>query len=126
MKEDEGEIFITTLAEIDRTLKEVQVYAIEGKTLPQAYDDYQDVFSKEGSDTLPPSRDCDHKIELTGENTLTKSPIYKMSEQELVELKRYLQENLDKGFIAPSSASFISLVLFIKKANSKLWFYIDY
>ena len=55
-----------------------------------AYASYQNVFSKAGSDTLPPYRDCDYKVELIGPNTLTKSPIYKISKLELVKLKYYL------------------------------------
>jgi hypothetical protein len=45
---------------------------------------------------------------------------------ELEELKRYLTENLDKGFIDISQAPFASLVLFIKKLNSSLRFYINF
>ena len=45
---------------------------------------------------------------------------------ELVELKKYLTTNLVKGFIKPSSSLYTSLVLFIKKANRGLRFYIDF
>jgi hypothetical protein len=45
---------------------------------------------------------------------------------ELEELKRYLTENLDKGFINTSQALFASPVLFVKKPNSSLRFYIDF
>jgi len=40
--------------------------------------------------------------------------------------KQYLVDNLDKGFIEPSQAPFISPILFIKKPNSSLHFCIDY
>jgi hypothetical protein len=40
--------------------------------------------------------------------------------EELVVLKKYLLENLDKGFIEPSQAPYSSLVLFIKKPNRGL------
>jgi hypothetical protein len=45
---------------------------------------------------------------------------------ELEELKRYLTENLDKGFIDTSQAPFASPVLFVKKPNSSLRFYINF
>jgi hypothetical protein len=45
---------------------------------------------------------------------------------ELEELKRYLTENLDKGFIDTSQAPFASPVLFVKKPNGSLRFYIDF
>jgi hypothetical protein len=35
-------------------------------------------------------------------------------------------ENLNKGFIINSSSPFASLVLFIKKANRSLHFYVNY
>jgi hypothetical protein len=37
-----------------------------------------------------------------------------------------LIENLDKGFIAYNQVPFVSLILFIKKPNSSLYFYINY
>jgi len=41
-------------------------------------------------------------------------------------IKQYLIDNLDKGFIKPSQAPFASPILFIKKANRGLHFYINY
>ena len=35
-------------------------------------------------------------------------------------------DNLEKGFIEPSQALFASPILFIKKLNRGLYFYIDY
>jgi hypothetical protein len=41
-------------------------------------------------------------------------------------VKQYLVENLYKGFIKASQAPFTALILFIKKPNKGLRFYIDY
>ena len=49
-----------------------------------------------------------------------------MTTEELEEVKRYLTDNLSKGFIEPSQAPFTSPILFVKKANSSLRFYIDF
>jgi hypothetical protein len=49
-----------------------------------------------------------------------------MTTEELKEVKRYLTDNLSKGFIEPSQAPFTSLILFIKKTNRSLRFYIDF
>ena len=49
-----------------------------------------------------------------------------MTTKELEEVKRYLMDNLYKGFIKPSQSPFAALVLFIKKPNSSLRFYIDF
>ena len=54
------------------------------------------------------------------------SLLYKQSAIELKTIKKYLLENLYKGFIKSSKALFILLILFIEKLNSSLWFCMDY
>ncbi|CAL3972653.1 unnamed protein product [Diplocarpon coronariae] len=49
-----------------------------------------------------------------------------MSIPKLEIVKAYLINNLNKGFIKASSAPYTMLVLFVKKANSSLQFYINY
>ncbi len=49
-----------------------------------------------------------------------------MSAEELEVVKKYLIENLDKGFIKSSQALFIALILFTKKSDRSLRFYIDF
>ena len=91
------------------------------------YADFKDVFNKRASDQLPPLRPLvDHKIELTQENNLSHSPLYRMSTEELLAVKEYLVDNLHKGFIVPSSAPFASPVLFVAKPGGGLRFCIDY
>jgi hypothetical protein len=41
-------------------------------------------------------------------------------------MREYLVENLKKGFIKPSDASYSSPVLFVKKKDGSLRFCIDY
>jgi hypothetical protein len=84
------------------------------------------VASKEASNVLPLHWPYDHKIDLTGPNTLSYSPLYKMTTLELEETKRYLIDNLHKGFIEPSQSPFASPILFVKKADGSLRFCIDY
>ena len=61
---------------------------------------------------------------------LGKSPsfrlIYQLSEKELAILKKYINVNLEKGFIRPSISLAASLLLFVLKKNGKLRPYIDY
>jgi hypothetical protein len=53
--------------------------------------------------------------------------IYKMNIKELKTFYKYIIENLDKGFIAPSSALFASLILIARNPSSgKLRFCVDY
>jgi hypothetical protein len=49
-----------------------------------------------------------------------------MSAKELEVVKKYLVNNLDKGFIKPSQALFAAPILFVKKANGSLRFYINF
>jgi hypothetical protein len=49
-----------------------------------------------------------------------------MLAKELKVVKKYLTKNLDKGFIKPSQAPFVALILFVKKPDSLLRFYINY
>jgi hypothetical protein len=51
---------------------------------------------------------------------------YLNATQELEEIKRFLEENLYRGFIEASQSPFTSLVLFVKKANSSLQFCVDF
>ena len=60
------------------------------------------------------------------ENTLGHSPLYRQTIEELLAIKEYLIENLDKGFIIPSLAPFASPILFVKKPNKSLRFCVDY
>ena len=49
-----------------------------------------------------------------------------MTREELLVVKEYLLNNLDKGFIKPSYTLFTAPVLFIRKPNRSLRFYINY
>ena len=81
---------------------------------------------KEVLDILPPYYPYNYYIQLEKLNTLSYSLLYKITIEELKEVKWYLIDNLSKGFIEPSQALFILPILFIKKTNSSLWFYIDF
>ena len=94
--------------------------------LLQWHASYTDVFFKAASDILLIHRPHDHKIILEKKSNLRYSSLYKMTTEELKAVKKYLEENLHKGFIEPSQAPFTASVLFIWKGNSALRFCIDY
>jgi hypothetical protein len=60
------------------------------------------MFSKSKSDKLSLHRLYDYKIELKGNNALKYSLLYKITIAELKTVKKYLINNLDKGFIKAS------------------------
>ena len=86
------------------------------------------MFSKIASNKLLLHRLYDHKIQLKDPDTskISYSPLRQQFTQELEEIKRFLEENLHRGFIEASQSPFASPVLFVKKANSSLQFYIDF
>jgi predicted aspartyl protease len=146
-RQNRNEFFVASLDEIDRAIsyqeplsspsQEALIGEIDysfDESLVAAklqewkqYAPFTDVFSKRASDDLPPFRkNVDHKIELTGDNTLGHSPLYRMTTEELLAVKEYLLENLHKGFIAPSNAPFASPILFVSKPGGGLRFCIDF
>jgi len=74
---------------------------------------------------LHPDRDIEFKIDLIpGTAPISRRP-YRMPPNELVELKKQLQELLEKGLIRPSSSPWGCAALFVKKDKS-LRIYVDY
>jgi hypothetical protein len=79
--------------------------------------EYADVFPDE-LPGMPPDRDIEFAIELQpGTTPISKRP-YRMPPAELAELKKQLQELLDKGFIRPSTSPWGCPALFVKKDES--------
>jgi hypothetical protein len=84
--------------------------------IPVVYE-YPDVFPDE-LPGMPPDRDIEFAIELQpGMAPISKRP-YRMPPAELAELKKQLQELLDKGFIHPSTSPWGCPALFVKKDES--------
>lgn len=137
LKKPDSETFITSLSEIDRIIDDkktpeiaddFEMQELIDRLLPEQYKSFRDLFSKKASDELSPHRPYDLKIELEGQVTdhLGYSPLYKHSAEELEAAKQYIQDNLYKGFIGPSSAPFASPILFSRKHDGGLRFCVDY
>ncbi|MBW0545607.1 hypothetical protein O181_085322 [Austropuccinia psidii MF-1] len=95
------------------------------KVVPSTYHQYLDVFSKVKAEKLPPHRTCDHHIELKG-SLPPVGVIYSLSKQESDTLRAYISENVEKGFIPPSSSSTGAPVLSVKKNDGGLCLCVDY
>ena len=59
-------------------------------------------------------------------NKLFKNRIYSILSYKFDHIKKYLNEHLKKEFIVSNYVLFASLILFIKKSNKELRFYINY
>ncbi|MBW0545464.1 hypothetical protein O181_085179 [Austropuccinia psidii MF-1] len=86
------------------------------KVVPPAYHQYFEVFSKVKAEKLSPHCACDHHIELEGLLPPV-GVIYSLSNEEPEKLQAYISENVEKGFIRPSSSSTGAPVLFVKKKD---------
>jgi hypothetical protein len=84
------------------------------------------VFDQQEADKLPPYKECDHKIELLPGKLPPAGPLYNISEDELLVLRKFLEKNLSKGFIRASLSPVASPVLFAKKPSGRLRFCMDY
>jgi hypothetical protein len=73
---------------------------------------YMDVFSEVIG--LPPDREVEFSIELVQGTHPIHRASYRMALTELRELKEWLQELLDRGFICPSVSPWGALLLFVK------------
>ena len=101
-----------------------------GKTqapqLPSEYKEYQKMFKETVIATLPEHQEWDYKILLEDRKKPTHSPIYTLSAKELEALRDYLDKNLAKEFIRPSTSPAGYLILFVPKKDSKLQLCVDY
>jgi hypothetical protein len=108
-------------------LKGSKLNSLKGVSLEdvRVVHDYPDVFPEELSG-MPPDRDVDFLIDfMPGTGPIAKRP-YKMDVDELKELKKQLREQLDKGFIQPSSSSWGAPVLFVEKKDTSKRLVVDY
>ena len=118
-------VFSVTVEDIDRQLSLPEQPDLK-KLLPPELLDFEDVFSPKEADKLPPHRPYDYDIKLIEGKMPPFGPLYAISRNELLALKSWLEENLRKGFIRPSSSAAASPVLFVKKPDGGLRFCVDY
>lgn len=135
-KKDKGsniEIFAVSLRDIEKALR-LKVYTDPRSKLPEHYHDYLEVFDRSHADQLPPLRgpQVDHRIELVDCNEKGNrveppwGPLYNMSREELLVLRKTLTEYLEKGFIRVSHSPAAAPVLFVRKPGGGLRFCCDY
>jgi hypothetical protein len=84
------------------------------------------MFEKKNTDTLPQHRPYDCTIDLKEGAQLPFRPIYNLSQDKLVALHGYINENLEKGFIQHSKFLIGALILFVKKKYGCLRMFVDF
>lgn len=129
-KQQGASVFAVSLKEVleEKSKREKPDYTREEllNLLPEDLKEFVDVFVRSRSNKLPPHRSSDHHIDTPENVKLPKGKLYRMSHDELEVCRRYIEENLSKGFIEASSAPWASPVLFVKKPGGGIRFCVDY
>jgi hypothetical protein len=96
------------------------------KCIKQVLEEFPDVMPEELPEDLPPRRQVDHAIEvMPGVAPPAKAP-YRMSHEELKELKVQLEELLAKGYIKLNKSPYGAPILFVHKKDGTLRMCVDY
>jgi hypothetical protein len=104
------------------------VFLVDGKFVGdniRVVRDFPDVFSEE-LPGMPPEREVEFVIDLLPRNTHISKHPYRMSVEELQELKKQLTELQDAGYIHPSSSPWGAPVLFVQKKDGSQRMCVDY
>ena len=108
--------------EIDCMLNKVKELTLEDVPVVK---EYPDVFPDE-LPGLPPDREIEFVIELIPSTAPIAKRPYKMTANELAELKKQIQELEEKGYIRPSTSPWGAPVLFVKKKDGSMRMCVDY
>src|SRR5438105_5497430 len=126
MKTPDGTSYVT-LQLANHQIPTGLVHSLEVDPLEEipVVNEYPDVFPEE-LPGLPPVRAVEFSIELLPGTALVFRRPYRMSQNDLEEMKVQLQELLDKGFIRPSSSSWGCPATFVDKKGQTKRLVVDY
>ena len=125
------QIYSITLHDIQKALQR-KVYADPRKLAPEWLWPVIDAFDRKKAQKLPEHRKGkDHEINLERdqdgkEKEVPAMPLYGMSKEQLLVLRKTLDELLDQGFIRASRSSAGAPVIFVRKPGGGLRFCVDY
>ena len=122
------EIFGISMRDLEYQLNKTEKPVTDPATVvPECYHKFLDVFSKKESDKVSPHSKYDHKIELVnGGKDHGQAALRGMSKPQLEFVKKFLEENLKKGFIEASRAPCSSPILLAKKPGRGIRCCVDY
>jgi hypothetical protein len=119
---DRVEVSLNMLAKVDAMENQEEEKTLENI---KVVCEYLDVFSEE-LPGMPPDRDIEFSIDLLpGTAPISKRP-HKINVKNLVELKKQIEELLEKGFIRPSLSPWGAPVLFVNKKDGSRRMCVDY
>ena len=95
--------------------------------VPSEYHDYLDIFRKKGgTETLPPPRAYDMRIDLLPSSKLAVAKLYQLTEDQRVILLDTLKRETTAGRIRPSNAAYGSPMFFVPKKDGRYRMVVDY
>lgn len=118
-----AEIFsveISDVPEVQGNKKSVE------QQIPEEYQDLRGAFSEQASNELPDHGPLDMKIEFKEGEEPRNTGLRPMSPVELEELRRYLEENLGKGWIRRSKSPVSAPIVFARKKDGSIRVCVDY
>lgn len=114
------------------TSQQIAEEQIKGKTkqtieeiISEDFLGFRFVFEERASERLPIRKKWDHTINLKGIKSPEDVPerfckVYPLSPAEQMELDRFLDDHLRKGYIRPSTSPLVAPFFFVKKKDGKL------
>nr|ABA95128.1 retrotransposon protein, putative, Ty3-gypsy subclass [Oryza sativa Japonica Group] len=133
---DKGEKITFRSPASQKSVASLNQAAIEGQTetvekSPRKLEDipivqeYPEVFPEDLT-TMPPKREIEFRIDLApGTAPIYKRP-YRMAANELAEVKKQVDEQLQKGYIRPSTSPWGAPVIFVEKKDKTKRMCVDY
>jgi hypothetical protein len=96
--------------------------------LPEEFKCYATLFSDKEAKKFPPLQPHNHKIELTDKAPATfNMKMYPMSNKDQITEDKFLDENLEKGYIVPLDSLYRFFTFQVpKKDSNKMCYIIDY
>ena len=82
--------------------------------------DYRNVFNKKKAEQFPKPQPWDHAINLKPDFVPKDCKVYPLTPQEHMEMDKFINENLAKGYIRPSKSPMASPFFFVAKKSGDL------
>ena len=92
----------------------------ERDELTELFQKHGQILTKELPAQLPPFREVNHEIDMESGSIPPSRPPFRLSQPELDELHRQVNQMVQRGFVRPSKSPYGAHVFFVRKADGTL------